>query len=457
MTAKVPFQDFLLPVLTLASREEQVSQKSIKKPLLDFMRLPDGFERELLPKGGTVLSSRISWAFTWLYHSGLLKRVALGNYSVTAEGLRVLSLGLERLDRKFLMQYPGFRKAWTKIDTSDGPARRGRPAGNAPPAGPPPPSEPGPRTQPRAATLSRPPKPTGEKVPKTPSPHGPGGQDGARPVSSTELLLPVLKAAEDLRGREAANIKALIPPAMAYLAEHRAKTGGPPPGTADPADPELIERVRSACFRLESAGLMRKKAASPMDRVTDDGRALLAENRESIDYQVLKRYPAYNWAMARGEARQILADAEADSRDRTVSEMAGLVLGLGREGFRRLGREIARVSGPGAGGPPFGSREMPSFTIDAEDGAAAAASLATFASEMGEDRAWVLLARGDFPRDTDRLLLRLTPRVKATNARAIAAIMHDLGLGVTGPPALDGLSVLELNKLSPGFFKNLGS
>ncbi|MDR1315028.1 MAG: hypothetical protein LBQ12_15390 [Deltaproteobacteria bacterium] len=267
-------------------------------------------------------------------------------------------------------------------------------------------------------------------------------------LSTKEFLLPVLKAAAELTGRANASGKTLKDSALRFLAERRKKDGSPAP---DSGDPSLVQRVRSADYRLKAAGLLKRAHESPMDRVTEEGRKTLAGNPERLDFGSLWQHPQYREAMARSEALTNLLRFEREIKEAAVADMAEFVRRLGREGFRRLAGEITRAAG-GAGRetPPSG---MPSIAIDAAEGPAALASLKAFAAIMDSkgDDGWALFTRGDFSGEAAALLVRLSPRIKVVGTVAVAELMYDLGIGV------EELPVGQLKNVTQGFFKTLGS
>jgi restriction endonuclease Mrr len=437
-----PFIDYLLPMLTIASRTDTLTRASATCPLMELVGLTDGFREVRILSGVPKLHSRISWAFSWLKHAGLLRSVSKGTYSITEEGRRVLTLGLTRIDRAFLLQYPSFRKfdsnrtRRAKADHGGPPEQRVKEAESRVPVS----SSGGNGPASSAASLPR----KASSLTKAALP------------SSQELFLPVLKAAAELTGKVKPNGKALLRAALPHLAAYRAKAGIPPP---DPRSPELPSRVRSAAFRLKAAGLLWGLADAAQDRVTPAGRELLATNPECIDYDCLRRYAAYNDAMARGTARPKLDQAEKELRDKTIEEMASLVLGLNQNGFQRLAGKLARALGSRvavmSGGQDADEADirsgMPFVAVTPSDGPTELAQLWEFARTMKKrgDREWILFVAGDIPRETRVLLDGISPRVKADDETKIAELMFDLGIGIkTAPP-------LELKRIRPDFFRNL--
>src|SRR3990170_2786243 len=56
----------------------------------------------------TIFDNRVAWACTFLKKSGLLQSTRRGVFSITEIGKQVLSRNPEKIDNKFLEQFPGF-------------------------------------------------------------------------------------------------------------------------------------------------------------------------------------------------------------------------------------------------------------------------------------------------------------------------------------------------------------
>ena len=105
------YESIMLPLLELASAANNDGMKvadAIDKLATNF-KLNDKERTELLPSGGTFrFSSRVSWARTYLQKAGLLEAPKRGYTRITPRGLSVLKQKPEKVDTKFLTQFPEF-------------------------------------------------------------------------------------------------------------------------------------------------------------------------------------------------------------------------------------------------------------------------------------------------------------------------------------------------------------
>lgn len=69
--------------------------------------------KALLPSGQQpVFDNRVGWARTFLGKAGLLSSTRRGFFQITEQGQSVLSQNLDKIDRKYLRQFPEYAKAW---------------------------------------------------------------------------------------------------------------------------------------------------------------------------------------------------------------------------------------------------------------------------------------------------------------------------------------------------------
>lgn len=103
------YQSLMLPLLKILSNGEEVHFS----PLVEILSAQFGLtaeEREqLLPSGQmTTIKSRSGWARTYLKKAGLIEQPKRGYVKITSRGESVLGNKPERVDVKFLEQYPEF-------------------------------------------------------------------------------------------------------------------------------------------------------------------------------------------------------------------------------------------------------------------------------------------------------------------------------------------------------------
>jgi restriction system protein len=103
------FQSIMLPLLKLASDGKERSLADTRIALADVFNLTQEELEELLPSGTQpVFNNRVAWASIYLHRAGILKRPQRGQYQITERGLEVLKSKPERINVKFLEQYPEF-------------------------------------------------------------------------------------------------------------------------------------------------------------------------------------------------------------------------------------------------------------------------------------------------------------------------------------------------------------
>lgn len=117
------FQDFMLPLLKLAADEKEHSIRDAIDSMAAVFNISDEEKQEWLPSGSArVLDNRVGWASTYLKKAGLLESPRRSYFRITPLGLKVLKTNPDRIDIKFLEQFPGFLefRAGSTKDKNDG-------------------------------------------------------------------------------------------------------------------------------------------------------------------------------------------------------------------------------------------------------------------------------------------------------------------------------------------------
>jgi restriction system protein len=103
------FQEFMLPVLEFLKDGKDHHKREINQHISELFKLTDTDKVETIQNGKQLLyKNRIAWALTYLKHAGLLKSSKQAIYGITQEGRKVLEKKLERIDKRFLLNYPEF-------------------------------------------------------------------------------------------------------------------------------------------------------------------------------------------------------------------------------------------------------------------------------------------------------------------------------------------------------------
>jgi restriction system protein len=120
------YQTIMLPLLKLAGdNQEHRFRDAVESMAVEF-NLTDEERRQLLPSGQQPLfNNRVGWARLYLVKAGLLRATRRGYFQITEQGQNALSQKPQRIDKKYLMQFPDFveaRKAYRrkkKVDEPD--------------------------------------------------------------------------------------------------------------------------------------------------------------------------------------------------------------------------------------------------------------------------------------------------------------------------------------------------
>lgn len=105
------FQTLMLPVLKFISSKDVSASKEVIAEMSRQFNLTDENIEQLLPsKTQRVIDNRVYWAQVYLQKAGLVMRPSRGRYQITDEGKNVLAQNPNRIDIKFLNQFPSFQK-----------------------------------------------------------------------------------------------------------------------------------------------------------------------------------------------------------------------------------------------------------------------------------------------------------------------------------------------------------
>ena len=103
------YQTIMLPLLKFAGDNQEHSLREAVDYLADEFELSEEELKEMLPSGAQRLfNNRVAWALTYIRKAGLVESPKRGIFKITDRGQQVLSKGLEKIDNKFLIQFPEF-------------------------------------------------------------------------------------------------------------------------------------------------------------------------------------------------------------------------------------------------------------------------------------------------------------------------------------------------------------
>jgi restriction system protein len=105
------YQKLMHPLLQLASDGLEHSSRDAVAILEKNFSLTSKEKAALMPSGKSpIFYIRVHWALSYLRHAHLLERTRTGHFRITRSGLQILERKNLKLDKKFLLQFPDFKK-----------------------------------------------------------------------------------------------------------------------------------------------------------------------------------------------------------------------------------------------------------------------------------------------------------------------------------------------------------
>ena len=111
------YQTLMLPLLRLTQDGEDHKVSALVESLADVYDLSEEDRDKRFATDQRVIYNRTHWAATYLVKAGLLTRAIRGSVLITDRGRAVLSQPPERIDVKFLKQYPEFVAFYVRTST----------------------------------------------------------------------------------------------------------------------------------------------------------------------------------------------------------------------------------------------------------------------------------------------------------------------------------------------------
>jgi len=103
------YQSLMLPLLRLVSDRQEYKYRDIMEKLAVEYKLTDEERKELLSSGNqAIFDNRVGWAKTYLKKAGLLDSLRRATFVITELGLQTLNKKPDRIDAKYLRQFPAF-------------------------------------------------------------------------------------------------------------------------------------------------------------------------------------------------------------------------------------------------------------------------------------------------------------------------------------------------------------
>src|SRR5258706_11401371 len=109
------YQEFMLPLLRIASDGKEHSVTEARATLAEQMRISDEDRDALFPSGTMPrYYNRVTWAVVYLSKSLLIEKTGRGRFKIAPRGVNVLQQNPLRIDNKFLEQFAEYQAFKTK-------------------------------------------------------------------------------------------------------------------------------------------------------------------------------------------------------------------------------------------------------------------------------------------------------------------------------------------------------
>jgi restriction system protein len=103
------FQTVMLPLLVHLRDGQEHSNQDTLKALAEQFHLTEEERSQLLPSGQQpIFTNRVAWARSHLKAASLIESPRRGYYKICPRGLEVLQTNPERVDFRFLSQFPEY-------------------------------------------------------------------------------------------------------------------------------------------------------------------------------------------------------------------------------------------------------------------------------------------------------------------------------------------------------------
>ena len=103
------YQTLMLPLLKLVSDGQEHKYRELIESLAAEFQVTDQERKELLASGNQpIFDNRVGWAKTYLKKAGLLSSPKRATFIITDTGRKTLSKKPERIDARYLRQFPAF-------------------------------------------------------------------------------------------------------------------------------------------------------------------------------------------------------------------------------------------------------------------------------------------------------------------------------------------------------------
>lgn len=103
------YQSIMLPLLQFVSDGREYKSRDLIEGLATVFKITEEERKELLASGAqAIFDNRVGWAKTYLKKAGLIEAPKRGLFIISDLGRQTLSNNLEKIDNKYLRQFPTF-------------------------------------------------------------------------------------------------------------------------------------------------------------------------------------------------------------------------------------------------------------------------------------------------------------------------------------------------------------
>lgn len=103
------YQSLMLPLMKLVSDGQEHKYRDLIEKLAIEFQVTDEERKELLASGNqAIFDNRVGWAKTYLKKAGLLDSPKRATFIITDIGRQTLAKNPDRIDAKYLRQFPAF-------------------------------------------------------------------------------------------------------------------------------------------------------------------------------------------------------------------------------------------------------------------------------------------------------------------------------------------------------------
>lgn len=103
------YQTLMLPLLKITADGNEYHTRDLTEALSNEFQLTDEERKEMLASGNqAIFDNRVGWAKTYLKKAGLLASPKRATFVITDLGRQTLAKNLDRIDNRYLRQFPSF-------------------------------------------------------------------------------------------------------------------------------------------------------------------------------------------------------------------------------------------------------------------------------------------------------------------------------------------------------------